>query len=38
MVRAGLYHSGDVDLSRVATLQFVNHRVGLDLKARLLGH
>jgi NitT/TauT family transport system substrate-binding protein len=38
MVRAGLYHAGDVDLSRVATLQFVNHRVGLDIKARLAAH
>ena len=38
MVKAGLYRSGDVDLSRVATLQFVNHKVGLDVKARLTGH
>jgi NitT/TauT family transport system substrate-binding protein len=36
MVKAGLYRSGDVDLARVATLQFVNHQVGLDVKARLL--
>ena len=38
MVKAGLYHAGDVDLSRVATLQFVGHKVGLDVKARLLAH
>jgi NitT/TauT family transport system substrate-binding protein len=36
MVKAGLYRAGEVDLSRVATLQFVNHKVGLGLKARLL--
>jgi NitT/TauT family transport system substrate-binding protein len=35
MVKAGLYKAGDVDLSRVATLQFVNKKVGQDLKARL---
>ncbi|MBL8328969.1 MAG: ABC transporter substrate-binding protein [Rubrivivax sp.] len=35
MVRAGLYKPGDVDLSKVATLQFVNKGVGQDLKARL---
>jgi NitT/TauT family transport system substrate-binding protein len=35
MVRAGLYKAGDVDLAQVATLQFVNKGVGLDLKARL---
>lgn len=35
MVKAGLYKAGEVDLSRVATLQFVNKRVGQDLKARL---
>ena len=38
MVKAGLYHAGDVDLSRVAALQFVNHRAGLDVKAHLLAH
>jgi len=36
MVKAGLYRSGDVDLSRVATMQFVNKRVGVPLKATLL--
>jgi NitT/TauT family transport system substrate-binding protein len=35
MVKAGLYKPGDVDLSKVATMQFVNHKTGLDLKARL---
>ena len=35
MVKAGLYKPGEVDLSKVATLQFVNKRVGLDMKARL---
>lgn len=38
MIKAGLYHAGDVDLPRVATLQFVNHKVGIDQKARLLAH
>jgi len=37
MLKAGLYRSGDVDLSRVATIQFVNKHVGLALKARLSG-
>jgi NitT/TauT family transport system substrate-binding protein len=37
MVKAGLYKPGEVDLSQVATLQFVNHKVGQDLKARLTG-
>lgn len=37
MVKAGLYKAGEVDLSKVATLQFVNKKVGLDLKARLGG-
>jgi NitT/TauT family transport system substrate-binding protein len=36
MVAAGLYAAGDVDPDRVATLQFVNKGVGLDLKRRLL--
>ena len=36
MVAAGLYRPGEIDLSRVATLRFVNRKVGLDLKARLL--
>ena len=35
MVKAGLYKAGDVDLGKVAALQFVNRKVGLDLKARL---
>ena len=35
MVKAGLYKPGDVDLSKVATLQFVNKRVGQDIKAKL---
>lgn len=37
MVKAGLYKPGEVDLSQVATLQFVNKGVGLDVKARLGG-
>jgi NitT/TauT family transport system substrate-binding protein len=35
MVKAGLYKAGDVDLSKVATLQFVNKKVGQDVKAKL---
>lgn len=35
MVKAGLYKAGEVDLSKVATLQFVNRQVGQDLKAKL---
>jgi len=35
MVKAGLYKAGDVDLAKVATLQFVNRKVGLDEKAQL---
>jgi NitT/TauT family transport system substrate-binding protein len=35
MRQAGLYKPGEVDLSKVATLQFVNQRVGLGVKARL---
>ena len=35
MVKAGLYKDGEVDLSKVATLQFVNKRVGMDVKAKL---
>jgi NitT/TauT family transport system substrate-binding protein len=35
MVKAGLYKPGDVDLSKVATLQFVNKGVGLDVKKAL---
>lgn len=37
MVKAGLYKPGEVDLSKVATFQFVNRKVGLDLKAKLVG-
>jgi len=36
MVRAGLYKPGEIDLSRVAIPQFVNRKVGLELKTRLL--
>jgi NitT/TauT family transport system substrate-binding protein len=35
MVRAGLYKAGEVDLGKVATLEFVNKKVGQDVKARL---
>jgi NitT/TauT family transport system substrate-binding protein len=35
MVQAGLYKSGEVDLSKVAATQFVNRRVGMDLKQKL---
>jgi NitT/TauT family transport system substrate-binding protein len=37
MVKAGLYKAGDVDLSKVATMQFVNKGVGLDLKKQMGG-
>lgn len=37
MVKAGLYKADEVDLAKVATLQFVNKKVGLDQKARLGG-
>jgi NitT/TauT family transport system substrate-binding protein len=37
MVQAGLYKTGEVDLSKVATLQFVNRKVGIDAKAKLGG-
>lgn len=33
MVKAGLYKDTDVDLSKVATLQFVNKKVGLQVTA-----
>ena len=36
MAQAGLYSAGEIDPAQVATLQFVNHGVGLDLKRRLL--
>jgi NitT/TauT family transport system substrate-binding protein len=32
MVKAGLYQAKDVDLSKVATTQFVNKQVGVELK------
>jgi len=35
MVKAGLYKPGDVDLSKVITTQFVNKKVGLDVKQKL---
>ena len=35
MVKAGLYKAGEVDLAQVATLQFVNKKVGQDVKAKL---
>jgi NitT/TauT family transport system substrate-binding protein len=38
MVRAGLYKRDDVDLGKVATMRFVNRKVGLSLKAKLTGH
>ena len=38
MVRAGLYKAGDVDLSKVATMQFVNKGVGVDVRKQLAGH
>jgi NitT/TauT family transport system substrate-binding protein len=37
MVKAGLYKAGEVDLSKVAVLQFVNKGTGLDLKKKLGG-
>jgi len=37
MVKAGLYKPGEVDLSKVATMQFVNKKVGLDVRSRLTG-
>ena len=35
MVKAGLYKPGEVDLAKVATDQFVNKAVGLDVKKKL---
>ena len=35
MVKAGLYKQGEVDVSKVATDQFVNKGVGLDVKKKL---
>jgi NitT/TauT family transport system substrate-binding protein len=37
MVKAGLYKPGEVDLTKVAAFQFVNRKVGVDLKAKLGG-
>jgi NitT/TauT family transport system substrate-binding protein len=37
MVKAGLYKPGQVDLSKVATTEFVNKGVGLDIRKRLTG-
>lgn len=37
MVKAGLYKAGEVDTTKVATLQFVNKKVGLEQKAKLGG-
>jgi NitT/TauT family transport system substrate-binding protein len=37
MVKAGLYKAGEVDLAQVAALQFVNKKVGLDIRAKLGG-
>jgi len=35
-VKAGLYQAGDVDLTKVAALQFVNQAVGVELTQQLL--
>ena len=35
MVKVGLYRAGEIDLSKVATLQFVNKGVGKDIEAKL---
>jgi NitT/TauT family transport system substrate-binding protein len=37
MVKAGLYKAGEVDLSKVATTQFVNKGVGLEERKKLTG-
>jgi NitT/TauT family transport system substrate-binding protein len=37
MVKAGLYKPGEVDLSKVATMQFVNKGIGVDLRKKLTG-
>jgi NitT/TauT family transport system substrate-binding protein len=37
MVKAGLYAPGEIDVSKVAVFQFVNKKVGMDVKARLGG-
>ena len=38
MVKAGLYKASDVDVSKVAVYNFVNKKVGVDLKQQLLRH
>ena len=35
MVKAGLYKAGEIDLSKVASLEFVNRGIGLDTKRTL---
>ena len=37
MVKAGLYKPGEVDLSKVASFQFVNQGVGVELRRKLTG-
>jgi NitT/TauT family transport system substrate-binding protein len=37
MVKAGVYKAGEVDLKKVATTQFVNKGVGLDVRKKLTG-
>lgn len=37
MVKAGLYKPGEVDLKQVATFDFVNKGVGVDLRKKLTG-
>jgi NitT/TauT family transport system substrate-binding protein len=37
MVKAGLYKTGEVDLSKVVTTQFVNKGVGVDVRKKLTG-
>ena len=34
MVKAGIYKAGEVDLTQVATMQFVNKKVGMDIKQK----
>ena len=36
IVQAGLYRAGEIDLAKVATTRFVNRKVGLDVKERLI--
>jgi len=35
MVKAGLYKPGELDLAKVAATQFVNRRIGIDVKQKL---